>query len=138
MRSRRASRSMLCLGAAVLLASGCSGGGGGSTPRNNPTPTPSPAPTGAAAAFVCPSSDAPSSVAVAGSVSRRHVLPTRHTAVAATAPTGLIAVSYSRSTAQNSHASIVARETSFGASLVQEYDFSHIGRVTRVLSVAPV
>ena len=137
MRSKRALRSIVCLGAAALLTCGCSGGGGGSTPRNNPTPTPSPAPTGAAAAFVCPTSDAPSAVTVATSASRRRILPARHTSAAATAPTGLIAVSYSRSTAQNSHASIVSREASLGASLVAEYDFSHIGRVTRVLSVAP-
>lgn len=137
MRLKSASRSVICLGVTALLVSACSGGGGGSTPRNNPTPTPSPAPTGAAEAFVCPSSDAPSAARVAGSVSRRHILPARHTTSTATAPTGLIAVSYSRSVAQNSHASIVSREASFGASLVQEYDFSHIGRVTRVLSVAP-
>ena len=136
MRSKGASRAVVCLGLAALLVAGCSGGGGGSTPRNNPTPTPSPAPTGAAAAFVCPSSDSASAVRVAGSASRRRVLPARHTA-AATAPTGLIAVSYSRSAAQNSHASIATREAAFGASFVQEYDFSHIGRVTRVLSVAP-
>jgi hypothetical protein len=64
-------------------------------------------------------------------------LPERHVAAAGPASTGLIAVSYSRSQAHASHALLVNRELSLGASLVREYDFPTVGRLTRVLSVAP-
>ena len=134
MTSQRVFRRVSWLVASTILLAGCSGGSTFS-PRGSASPTP--LPTGAAAAFVCPSSAASTSAARSSAQSERRRLPERHVAAAGPASTGLIAVSYSRSQAQTSHAALVNRELSVGASLVREYDFPNVGRVTRVLSVAP-
>jgi subtilisin family serine protease len=49
----------------------------------------------------------------------------------------LIAVSYDRASALRSTAAIAAREKGLGTNLVREFNFTHTGVVTRVLSVAP-
>jgi hypothetical protein len=116
-----------------MLLCACSGGSTFS-PKGAATPTPSPVPTGSATAYVCPTSDSASS-SIASADEARRIAPLRHQA--ATATPGLIAVSYARTTALNSHAALVAREVSLGANLVREYDFPHARLLTRVLSVAP-
>jgi subtilisin family serine protease len=104
-----------------------------------PTPTPSPTPTGSSStAFTCPTNDTSidgsARTAATGRVYRR---PPSRAAVKTSPSTGLLAVTYNRSTVLANRTQIAAREANAGTSFVREFDFTHTGLVTRVLQVAP-
>jgi subtilisin family serine protease len=106
------------------------------SPGSAAAPTPTPAPQ---AAFTCPSSDSVDAVArganATGGADAVRRLARRSHSFAANA--GLIAVTYDRSTARSAAASIAARESALGATVVRSLDFAHIGEQIHVLSVAP-
>lgn len=133
---------LACLALVALVASGCGGGSSTpSTPAATPTPlaTPTPVATNSSnAAFTCAASASAASAVRGGGLSaqtaRRSVA--RHPKTSQT-PSGLIAVSYDRATAQRSTAAIATREKTLGTNFVREFDFARSGVVTRILSVAP-
>jgi subtilisin family serine protease len=116
---------------AALLVSACNGGGSKSTPA------PSPTPTGLQSAFVCPATAAAAETARSGGEGRgmRRVEAARAPREASTA-TNLYAVTYDRSFARSAPSSIASRETRAGATFVRQFDFSHIGKVTRIVAFA--
>jgi hypothetical protein len=125
----------LALAAAAALVSSCSGGGSKSTPATAATATPAPE-----SAYTCPSSDAaPASTGSRGAstfrsaTGRSPATGARKAAVTA----GRLEVTYDLATLGTARANFVARESSLGASLVREFDFSHLGVATRVLNVSP-
>ena len=131
---------------ACALASCGGGGGGGSTSVTPPgsgtgsvTPTPTPSPTAtpvtASAAYVCPTSDTQATAvarsAAAETVRRPVARAPRDSAPSAT----LLAVTYDRTTAARSAASIGSREQTLGAVTVRTLDFERVGRTTHIVSV---
>lgn len=132
MRSRL--RASLCLlGVLALTLPACGGGGGTSTPAPAPTST-----SNAQNAFNCPSSDGSSSAVRGAGLAGENIvrkLPAKHGA--ASANTGLIAVTYDRSAFQRSQASFTRNESSAGGTLFKNYDYPSLNKTLRVLSVAP-
>ena len=133
------------IAAVSITLAGCGGGGGGSSsPNPIPTVTATPTPvatsttsSSSATAFTCPTSDGATSVAVgSGRSSSDSVrrMASRHTAQAA-ATSGLIAVTYDRTTAASASRAIAARESNLGARAVSSLDFPHAGTTVHVLSV---
>ena len=132
--------------AASLAMSGCGGGSKSSSGSSGGAPIPVVSPTGTAstppvseAAFVCPTSDSASSSVRVSSASRAQARQTvrRPASVVAKVTPAMqtIAVSYERSVATSSRASLAASEIRVGASLRREFDFPHIGLTTRILAV---
>ncbi|MHB8432408.1 MAG: S8 family peptidase [Candidatus Tyrphobacter sp.] len=133
MHQRFAARTLAVATAASLLsACGGSGGSGGMTPGGGGGHVPPPN-----TAFTCPTADSPTSVSVGAGAQealvRRAV--SRAPLPATVAPSGAIAVTYRRSIVLSAPASVAAREQAAGATLVRALDFSHIGLVTRMISV---
>ena len=135
-------RRSLVFALVVSLTSACSGGGGNGghyTPVGPSTsPSPGPTSTGVApeSAYQCPTSDAVASSSRSGASVARHMRSAGRRSASAAA-SGRLAVTYDLATLASSRTSLVARETSAGATLIKEYDFPHASLVTRVLSVAP-
>lgn len=141
-RQRHVAASLLMAG--TFLVSACGGGGGApSTPGATPTPistatavpaaTPTPTPVPANdAAFVCPSSDTPASVASRASGEAR-LMPRRYAPASAT-QMRTVAVAYERYAVATQMATISSRERVLGASLVRSTAQTN-GTTTRVLSV---
>ncbi len=126
---------------ACLFVVACGGGGSSPEPRHTAPPSttaPSASPTATStgafdeAAFTCPTSDSASSVARRVSAARR--FPLRGSSASVPAP-DLLAVTYTAATFNGAKTQMAAREQSSGATLVREFDFSHIGLVTRVVRV---
>lgn len=129
--------------AASLALSACGGGGQSSTSAVAPA-VPAPATTSSAngtqAAYVCPSSDGTSSVAVGGSGNVQTAIrraPMRAPAVKATAQNGWIAVTYDAAAFATGSSRFSANEQRAGGVLVHSFQFSAIGKVVRVLAVPP-
>jgi subtilisin family serine protease len=129
----KTSSRFLALAASAALSSGCSGGGSSSTPQAGPTATPAPE-----SAYTCPSSDVPSSTSRSALALRTAGgrKPAGGARAAAVTP-GRVEVTYDLPTLSNARTSFAARESSLGASLVHEFDFTHLGVATRVLNVSP-
>jgi len=142
---------LLALALVATFVSACGGGGsssGGSPvgvlPTAQPTTpvTPTSTPTGAvdAAAYVCPSSDTVGSSTVGrgvhtlGDAVGRRAAAGRRRAVAVA---GRLEVTYDVAALAAARTAVAAREASLGASLVREFQFSHLRTATRILSVAP-
>jgi subtilisin family serine protease len=111
--------------------------------RPTATPTPSGTPTGpnAATAFTCPTNDQSSnfvarSSAGLGTDATHHANGLRVNRHAATAQTGLLAVTYSSGTTSGSRATTVAsREQAAGGTMVNQLAFAQTGKVIHILSV---
>jgi subtilisin family serine protease len=121
-------------GLAFLSLTACGGGGGSSS---SPSPTPTPGGSGTTAAYTCPTSDSVASVARSAnavateSVRRMPPLSSRLSKPATT----LLAVTYDRTIATTSAASIAARENAAGATSARTLDFPHVGLTTHILTV---
>ena len=105
------------------------------TPTPSPTPTPTPTPV-SQTGYACPTSDGTLAVARGNAAAGADAVRRTSRRPGAAAPSsGLLAVTYDRSTARNSASAIAVREGQLGASLVHSYDFSHTNLITRVISV---
>jgi hypothetical protein len=92
---------------------------------------------GTSDAYTCPSSDAVAAASGAGAAQLADAVrrkPTVGPHVAAIVP-GRIAVTYSLSYLTNSRAALVSHEGSLGTQLIREFDHTHLGTATRLLSV---
>jgi subtilisin family serine protease len=135
-------RRLLALAALAAFVSACSGGG--SSPKVTATPTvaPSSTPTGGGNtdAYTCPTSDSDTASASSGrglaslDVARR---PATGGPRAVAITPGRLAVTYSLSSLTASRAALVSRESSLGTQLIREFDHTHLGTATRLLSVPP-
>ncbi len=144
-------RRLLALAALAALVSACSGGGSSpkvtATPVSSPTATSSSSPTtgsggggGTSDAYTCPTSDTDAASASSGrgaaSLAGARRMPNVGPRAVAITP-GRLAVTYSLSALTTSRAALVSRESSFGTRLIREFDHTHLGTATRLLSVSP-
>lgn len=130
---------VLALAALVSLLSACGGGGGGgggtgggggggTPPTSNPT-----------SAFACPTADSTTAAGVGGG-SATETSHHRFVAHASAAQPGLVAtvaVTYERTAALAAPLAIASREQAAGGTPVLSLDFSHVDRVTHMLTVPP-
>jgi subtilisin family serine protease len=119
-------------GMAFLSLTACGGGGSSATPSATPTPS-----GGSAAAYTCPTSDSVASVARSASAAASdaiHRMRPQATRVSKPSST-LLAVTYDRTVATTSAASIAAREAAAGATATRTLDFAHVGLTTHILTV---
>ncbi|MEO6913714.1 MAG: S8 family serine peptidase [Candidatus Baltobacteraceae bacterium] len=119
-----------------LFAAGCGGGGGGSNPPPTPTPTatPPPNPEGCPTSGVSPQSSGGSARIGGLDAVRRMPQTTRNRPEYVP---GVVSVQYDRASMSASRTTASAAEMGVGAQLVREYDFSHLGIISRVVSVDP-
>ncbi len=137
MHHRRFVVRTMAVAAVVSLLSACGGSGGGGTPPGGGGGPPPPPPPNTA--FVCPTADSATSVGVGGGAQEALArYPVSRAALPRVAkPSGMIAVTYNRSVALANQTAIAAREQAVGATFVRSLDFSHVGLVTRMISVPP-
>lgn len=124
--------------AAVSLASCGGGGSSGVTPSTTSVSSAGTTPgSTAAAAYTCPTSDTATASFVRGPSiagdATRHSVGRRPRASQPSST--LLAVTYQRSVATRSAASLATNEQSAGATVVRTLDFSHANLTTHVLSV---
>jgi len=144
-------RRLLALAALAALVSACSGGGSSpkvtATPVSSPTATSSSSPTtgsggggGTSDAYTCPTSDTDTASASSGrgaaSLAGARRMPNVGPRAVAITP-GRLAVTYSLPSLTASRAALVSRESSLGTQLIREFDHTHLGTATRLLSVPP-
>jgi subtilisin family serine protease len=144
-------RRLLALAALAASVSACSGGGSSpkvtATPASSPTATSSSSPTtgsggggGTSAVYTCPTSDSDtasaSSVRSPASLDIARRMPNVGPRAVTITP-GRLAVTYSLPSLTISRAALVSREHSLGTQLIREFDHTHLGTATRLLSVPP-
>ncbi len=100
------------------------------------TPTPTPTSSASVSAFTCPTSDGTSSI-VRAAPSVAEATRFREHPVAMSSSTNRIAVVYDRTAFARQTSSFTRNEVASGGALAQSFDYPNLGKVVRVLSVAP-